>query len=109
MRNRARFKGVAGLAARFGKMRGDVLEDREGGEGGENDGFGREGEGGAKKGGRCEAWERVERMEEEWTRRLIGGESLHSMAGREEDREEKRKENSEVIGKSENLEKGAKN
>jgi hypothetical protein len=49
--NQARFASVANLAAAFGKKK--ELED--------------EGEGKEKR------WENVERMEEEWTRRLISG------------------------------------
>ncbi|CAG8977979.1 hypothetical protein HYALB_00001860 [Hymenoscyphus albidus] len=61
---RGRFKGVAGLAASVGKMRGE-----------EGEGY-----------GKSEAWERVERIEEEWRKRLIGGEMSPWMERAEEER-----------------------
>lgn len=78
VRNRARFKGVAGLAANFGKKRNEILGDQK--EGME---------------GKSKAWERVERMEGEWTRKMIGGEVLPWM---EESKERRREEDREARG-----------
>ena len=62
--NRARYSSVASLAAAFGKRR--VQKNHEGEEVGEG-----KGEGKVDKEQEQNAWENVEKMEQEWTRRLI--------------------------------------
>lgn len=64
--NMIRFKTVAGLAANFGKKRIQKIgESKEEGE--------RIGEGDFEQEQKKKAWENVEKMEKEWTRRLITG------------------------------------
>lgn len=61
--NKARFSSMASMAAQFGRRR---LGKEEEGENWKTDiGDGK---------GKSESWERVEKMEQEWTRRLIAGE-----------------------------------
>jgi hypothetical protein len=63
--NKARFSSMATMAAQFGKRRLDAEDET---------GEGKEGTGIGEGKGKRESWERVEKMEQEWTRRLIAGE-----------------------------------
>lgn len=62
--NRARYSSMASLAAAFGKRR--LQKNDEGEEVGEGKGDGK-----ADKEQKQKAWENVEKMEQEWTRKLI--------------------------------------